>query len=116
MLRRTVDILALRHGQSEWNAVRRWQGAADIPLTGLGRTQARQTAERLSSLDCAWSGVWSSTLVRAGETATIIAGALGLGGVTGDRRLREAHAGLGADDRRAVDAILAGTGCEPLFG
>ena len=29
--------------------------------------------------------------------------------------LREAHAGLGADDRAAVDRVLAGTGCEALF-
>ena len=93
MQHRTVDILALRHGQSEWNAVRRWQGAADIPLTDLGRTQARQTGERLRDLDRAWSGVWSSTLVRAGETAAIIADALALGEVDADARLREAHAG-----------------------
>ena len=29
--------------------------------------------------------------------------------------LREARAALGADDRRAADALLAGTGCEALF-
>ncbi len=31
------------------------------------------------------------------------------------RWLREARAALAADDRRAVDALLAGTGCERLF-
>ena len=31
------------------------------------------------------------------------------------RWLREAHAALAADDRAAVDALLAGTGCEALF-
>jgi len=31
------------------------------------------------------------------------------------RWLREAHAALGPDDRRAVDALLRGTGCERLF-
>lgn len=31
-------------------------------------------------------------------------------------RLREEHASLAADDRAAVDAILAGTGCQALFG
>ena len=29
--------------------------------------------------------------------------------------LRESHAALGGDDRRAVDALLQGTGCERLF-
>ncbi len=29
--------------------------------------------------------------------------------------LREGHAALASADRRALDAILAGTGCEPLF-
>ncbi len=29
--------------------------------------------------------------------------------------LREGHAALATGDRRAVDAILAGTGCERLF-
>lgn len=32
------------------------------------------------------------------------------------RWLREGHAALAPDDRRAVDALLRGTGCEPLFG
>ena len=32
------------------------------------------------------------------------------------RWLREGHAALAPDDRRAVDALLRGTGCERLFG
>ncbi len=86
-------MLLLRHGQSEWNAVRRWQGAADTPLTDLGREQARRSARRLSELGAKFTGPWSSDLMRASETATIIADELGLGPVATDERLREAHAG-----------------------
>ncbi|MET0826988.1 MAG: histidine phosphatase family protein, partial [Acidimicrobiales bacterium] len=31
-----LRVLVVRHGQSEWNAVGRWQGQADPPLTELG--------------------------------------------------------------------------------
>lgn len=83
----------LRHGQSEWNAISRWQGSADIPLTDLGRSQARQTAERLATLDVRFGAVWASDLMRADETASIIAQSLDIGPVTTDERLRESHAG-----------------------
>jgi broad specificity phosphatase PhoE len=88
-----VTILLLRHGQSEWNSQRRWQGTADSPLTALGRTQARTAAEVLSGLGRPFAGVWSSDLRRASQTAAVIAAALGLGEPVVDPRLREAHAG-----------------------
>lgn len=83
----------LRHGQSEWNAISRWQGAADIALTDLGRSQARRTAARLEALGMRFSAAWASDLMRADETASIIAAALGLAAVSTDPRLRESHAG-----------------------
>lgn len=89
----TTSLLLLRHGQSEWNALRRWQGAADSPLTDLGRAQARETADVLASIDDDFRGPWASDLVRASETAAIIGDALGIGSVTHDERLRESHAG-----------------------
>lgn len=86
-------MLLLRHGQSEWNALRRWQGTADPPLTALGRRQAQATAEVLDRLDVEFAGVWASDLRRAEATASILARRLGLGPVVTDPRLREAHAG-----------------------
>ncbi len=88
----SAPILVLRHGQSEWNAVRRWQGTADSPLTPLGREQAASTA-RLLALGRPWSGIWTSDLKRASETAAIIAEVLALGEPIVDARLREADAG-----------------------
>jgi broad specificity phosphatase PhoE len=88
-----VPILVLRHGQSEWNSIRRWQGTADSPLTELGRQQAGATARLLAALRLQFPAIWTSDLRRASETAAIIARTLGLGSPTFDARLREAHAG-----------------------
>lgn len=83
----------LRHGQSEWNAVRRWQGTADSPLSTLGREQAATTARALAELGTAFDAVWTSDLRRASVTAEIIAREIGIEPVRVDHRLQEAHAG-----------------------
>ncbi len=88
-----VTVLMLRHGQSEWNAIHRWQGVADSPLTALGRSQAIETAWALAGLDTTFATLWSSDLSRAHETAAIIGDALALGAPEVETRLREAHAG-----------------------
>lgn len=92
MLGRMTRLLLLRHGQSEWNAVRRWQGRADTPLTALGRSEAARCAAELAELP-AFDEVWASPLGRAEETAAIIVTRLGLNGVATDERLMEADAG-----------------------
>ena len=66
-------LLLIRHGQSEWNALRRWQGQADPPLSELGRQQATAAASRLEPVDV----VASSTLQRSRTSAEIIAEAMG---------------------------------------
>ena len=70
-------LLTVRHGESEWNAVGRWQGQADPPLTDAGMLQAAAAAQVLGAFD----GVWASSLQRASLTAEIIAEALGIGPV-----------------------------------
>ncbi|OFI36975.1 histidine phosphatase [Arthrobacter sp. SW1] len=73
----TLTTFALvRHGQTDWNAERRLQGATDIPLNDVGRGQARDAVAVLSGQD--WDVVVSSPLSRAAETADIIAAGLGL--------------------------------------
>ena len=93
MSARRIPILVLRHGQSEWNSIRRWQGTADSPLTELGRQQAGATAALLAALRLEFPAIWTSDLRRASETDAIIARRLGLGDPIIDDRLREAHAG-----------------------
>jgi probable phosphoglycerate mutase len=81
----TTRLLVLRHGESEWNAQRRWQGQQDPPLTQRGRRQAAATADLLGVVDA----VWCSTLQRATDSALIIAELLGVGPVVADERLQE---------------------------
>lgn len=82
-------ILLVRHGQSVWNAAGRWQGQADIELSELGREQARAAMNKLGSFDV----IASSTLIRAMETAVIIAEGLGVGPIVPVPDLVERHAG-----------------------
>ena len=71
-----TTLYLARHGESDWNVERRWQGNADRPLTDLGRRQAGQLAERLASTPL--DAVYSSDLLRARETAAAVARRQGL--------------------------------------
>ena len=71
-------MLLLRHGQTTWNAERRWQGWADAPLSSLGEQQARDAAEHLR--DLGFTRVCSSDLSRARRTAELVVEVLGLDG------------------------------------
>jgi len=82
-------ILLIRHGQSEWNALGRWQGQADIALSDLGRAQARAASLALGTFDL----IVSSTLQRAVETAAIISAELGVGPVIPIPELVERNVG-----------------------
>jgi broad specificity phosphatase PhoE len=66
-----TEILLARHGETDWNAQRRWQGHADQPLNARGRTQARELAARLASVRL--DAVYSSDLQRARDTADTVA-------------------------------------------
>lgn len=66
----------LRHGESIGNAQSRWQGQSDYPLTDRGRAQARALAERWRAEEVTFDLVISSPLVRARETAEIVAAAV----------------------------------------
>ena len=73
-------FLLVRHGQSTWNAIGRWQGRADAPLSRLGEEQARQSAVALAPLG-PFDVVVTSTLARARRTGELLAehGGLELG-------------------------------------
>jgi broad specificity phosphatase PhoE len=82
-------MLLVRHGQTTWNAERRWQGHADAPLSNLGRLQAAEAARAIGAVDA----VAASDLSRAAETAAIVSAALGVGPVMVDARMRERDVG-----------------------
>lgn len=81
----------IRHGESIWNAEKRFQGHADPPLNERGLAQADRLAERFRGMDIA--AVYSSPLQRARRTAEAIANAKGLAVCTDDR-LKERDVGL----------------------
>lgn len=66
-----TNIYIIRHGESEWNAVSRWQGAADPPLSDRGKEQAIYLAEHFPDLPV--TRVFSSDQVRAHDTAKPLA-------------------------------------------
>jgi broad specificity phosphatase PhoE len=84
-------VLVWRHGQTAWNAERRFQGQLDIPLDDLGRVQAARAAALLAGF--APSAIVSSDLVRARETAQALADVTGLP-INFDSRLREIDVGV----------------------
>lgn len=72
-------IALVRHGETEWNRQRRWQGRLGVGLNDLGRRQAAAAVPLLAGVT--WSWIVSSPLDRARQTAGIIAE--GLAGSTG---------------------------------
>jgi len=103
----TIVLLA-RHGETDWNVQRRWQGHADPPLNDRGREQARRLAVLVADVEL--DAIYASDLARARETAAIVAAARGLDVVT-DPALREIDVGewsgltTGEIERRFPDGL-----------
>ena len=83
-----MNLVVVRHGQTDWNVEERYQGQLDLPLNAVGRTQAEALKRRLAGTQ--FDTAYSSPLRRAFETAQIIAGELPL---IADTRLSEIHHG-----------------------
>jgi len=83
-------LILWRHGRTEWNSQRRFQGQTDVPLDEVGLAQARAAAGQLRLLSPA--KIVSSDLQRAFVTASALGDATGVP-VAVDARLRETYAG-----------------------
>jgi len=83
-------IVLWRHGRTEWNAARRFQGQTDIPLDEIGIAQAKNAAKQLATLRPA--RIISSDLQRAHVTAQALGELCGID-VVPDSGLRETYAG-----------------------
>ena len=68
-------VYIVRHGQTDWNHEKRFQGHFDIPLNETGKRQARALASWLSGKGI--SAIYSSPKNRARETAGIIGKVIG---------------------------------------
>lgn len=88
-----MDILLVRHGESEGNARGEIQGHSDAPLTEKGRSQAALAAEWLRARDLRWQAAYASPLARARDTARIIAETTGFPAPELDPDLREVGVG-----------------------
>ena len=90
-------VYYIRHGETEWNAMGRLQGAQDIPLNDLGRRQSADAGRILANLFArdgrseASIPFVASPLGRARQTMELVRGALRLplSGYALDDRLRE---------------------------
>src|SRR5215472_10477228 len=97
-------LLLARHGQSLSNAVRRFQGQRDVPLSSLGEAQAAALGRALARRRDRIAAVYTSPLARARRTAEIAAADLGTRPVPVDD-LRELC--LGDWEDRTVDEVRA---------
>ena len=79
-------IYLIRHGETDRNRANLLQGRSDVPLNETGVRQARETARFLKDRGIVFNRVYSSPLIRAVETAGIVAPGVA---PTLDRRLLE---------------------------
>ena len=86
-----LTLLAIRHGETELNVAKRYQGHSDSPLTETGRKQVSSLGRRLEKMK--FDTLISSDLGRTRETAAIIAECTGHS-VKTDSRLRERNYGV----------------------
>lgn len=114
-----ANVYLARHGQTAYNREGRFQGHLPVPLDETGRAQAEELAERAA--EHAFRVLWCSPLLRARETADIVARRIGLE-PREDARLMETDAGdwtdrsfieVRAEDPDRFDAFAS---ADPGFG
>ncbi len=99
-------LVLVRHGQSEWNAKNLFTGWKNPDLTPLGIEEARRAGRELRKLDLLFSVGFTSALLRAQHTLSLIFEELGQSNVptVKDRALNERHygdlSGLNKDEAR----------------
>ena len=71
-----TKIIFVRHGQTEWNVLGRYQGQTDVALSPLGIEQAEKLAAHFPVDKI--EAVYSSDLARAMKTASCVADRFGL--------------------------------------
>jgi broad specificity phosphatase PhoE len=89
-----AGVFVARHGETDYNAGRRFQGLLPIPLNENGRRQALELAELAAAHE--FRKLWSSPLLRARQTADIVGARIGLEPIE-DARLVETDTGEWTD-------------------
>ncbi len=89
---RQTLVYLVRHGLTDWNVQKRFQGHLEVPLSEEGIEQAQAVGVWLANQPVRFAAVYSSDLVRAMQTAQEIADSLRLE-VNPAPALRELHCG-----------------------
>ncbi len=95
---RDITLYFIRHGETDWNKIQRYQGQTDIPLNDTGRAQAARNGRVLGEVLGARKssiGFVASPLERTTETMEIVRANMGLAPrpFATDDRLKEQHFG-----------------------
>jgi len=100
-----MTILVARHGQTEWNALGKILGTTNIPLTTVGREQARALGVKaaLEKPDL----IISSPMLRAMETSQLVAEACAGVEIVPDPRLAEINYGIYEGEHRSNEGFWA---------
>ncbi len=114
-----IELVIVRHGETNWNLQKRLQGHTDIELNATGISQAQNAGEQLKSEK--FDVVYTSDLKRANVTGKLIVKKLETApkGIFTDERIREKSFGEfegqhfpNADLKRAVLEGAAAKGAE----
>ena len=109
-----VELLFVRHGQTDWNIEGRLQGIKDIPLNSKGISEAEILSSHIGE---GYTQIISSPLKRAYKTAEIINSSLNLG-IQSDDRLMERDFGELAGEKacfvKTMENISDGHGVESI--
>lgn len=81
-----MKLYLIRHGETDWNALKRLQGMTDIPLNEKGEELAQKTGEGMKEISI--DLIYTSPLKRALRTAELIRGEKKIPIIT-DERIRE---------------------------
>ena len=100
-----MNLILIRHGQSEWNALNQFTGWKDPDLTATGIQEAHNAGKIINSLEINFDLFFTSALIRAQNTAEIILKEISQSLPTiKDQALNERNygdlAGLNKDDAR----------------
>jgi len=87
-----MQIILVRHGETMANKAQLVLGTSDVPLTELGRDQAKAAAQKISLMEPSPTILFSSPYQRAKETAGYISNVIGLNPIFIDG-LKEMHSG-----------------------
>ncbi|MBX3094915.1 MAG: phosphoglyceromutase [Cryobacterium sp.] len=91
----THTLILLRHGQSTWNESNQFTGWVDVPLTDLGRDEARRAGELIAAAGLLPDILFTSRLKRAIHSAQLALAAADRDWIDVERswRLNERHYG-----------------------